>query len=58
MNADQREPVTKDILAQLEERTMKIIEENKQSLLGITKILEEEETLSGETLRTYLKTVA
>ncbi|MCB8817747.1 AAA family ATPase [Desulfosporosinus shakirovi] len=58
LNADQREPVTKDILTELEERTMKIIEENKQSLLGITKILEEEETLSGETLRTYLKTVA
>jgi len=58
LNADQRQPVTRDILAELEQRTMKIIEDNKQLLLEITKILEVEETLSGETLRTYLKTVA
>jgi len=58
LNADQRQPVTRDILTELEERTTKIIEENKESLLKITKILEAEETLSGETLRTYLKTVA
>jgi len=57
LNAEQRHPVTRDIFAELEERTMKIIKDNKQSLLGITKILEAEETLSGETLRTYLKTV-
>jgi len=58
LNADQRQPVTRDILAELEERTMKIIKNNRQSLLEITKILEVEETLNGETLRNYLKTVA
>ncbi|EHQ90300.1 AAA family ATPase [Desulfosporosinus youngiae] len=58
LNADKRQAVTKDILAELEERTMKIIENNQQSLLGITEILVAEETLTGDTLRTYLKNAA
>ncbi|AET68974.1 ATP-dependent Zn protease [Desulfosporosinus orientis DSM 765] len=58
LNADQRQSVTKDILAELEERTMKIIEENKESLLKITEILTTEETLNGDILRTYLKSIA
>lgn len=58
LSAEQRQPVTKDILAELEERTMKIIAEKKESLLEIAEILEAEETLSGEALRTHLMTVA
>lgn len=58
LNAEQRQSVTQDILTGLEERTRKIIEENKQSLLRLTEILTTEETLNGDVLRTYLKTVA
>lgn len=58
LNAEQRQSVTKDILTGLEERTRKIIAENKQSLLRLTEILTTEETLNGDVLRTYLQTVA
>ena len=56
LSAEQRQPVTRDILADLEERTIRIIEENKPVLIRITEILEAEESLSGETLRANLKT--
>jgi cell division protease FtsH len=55
LNAEQRQPVTREILAELKERTIRIIEKNKDALLRVTEILEEEETLSGEILREYLQ---
>ena len=58
LNAEQRQPVTKVILADLEKRTMRIIEKNRDTLLRITEILEAEESLSGETLRKHLQSVA
>ena len=58
MSAEQRQPVTRSILADLEERTMKIIKENKDVLLRITEILADEETLSGDILRNNLLNVA
>lgn len=58
LNAEQRQPVTKSILADLEERTKTVLLKNKLSLMKITEILEEEETLSGDTLRLYLLSVA
>ena len=53
LSAEQRQPVTRAILTELEERTMKTIKENKDVLLRITEILADEETLSGDTLRKY-----
>lgn len=58
LNAEQRQPVTKHILAELEERTMQIIEKNKETLLRISEILEVEESLNGETLRKHLQNAA
>lgn len=58
LNAEQRQPVTKDILAELEERTKTILLKNKALLIKITEILGEEETLSGDNLRMYLLNVA
>ena len=58
LNAEQRQPVTKDILAELEERTKTILLKNKPLLIKITEILGEEETLSGDNLRMYLLNVA
>ncbi|KGK86677.1 ATPase [Desulfosporosinus sp. HMP52] len=58
LNADQRQTETRDILTGLEERTTKILKANIETLLRITKILEEEETLGGEVLRSHLQTVA
>lgn len=58
LNAEQRQPVTKQILAELEERTRLIIEKNKDALLHISKTLEVEENLNGENLRFYLKSIA
>ncbi|HUS87766.1 MAG TPA: AAA family ATPase [Desulfosporosinus sp.] len=58
LSAEQRQPVTRSILADLEERTMKTIKKNKDVLLRIAEILADEETLSGDTLRIYLQNVA
>ncbi|WP_407308574.1 AAA family ATPase [Desulfosporosinus sp. SB140] len=58
LSAEQRQPVTKDILAELEKRTMFIIQQNRDTLLRITGILQEEESLSGDTLRIYLQNAA
>jgi ATP-dependent metalloprotease FtsH len=58
LSADQRQPVTRKILGDLEQKTMQLIKENKESLMKIAEILQEEESLSGETLRMYIKKVA
>ena len=58
LSAEQRQPVTRSILADLEERTMKTIKKNKDVLLRIAEILADEETLSGDTLRIYFQNVA
>lgn len=58
LSAEQRQPVTSSILADLEDRAMKTIKDNKEVLLRITEILADEETLSGDTLRKYIQTVA
>lgn len=58
LSAEQRQPVTRAILADLEDRTMKTIKDNKDILLRITEILADEETLSGDTLRKYIQPVA
>lgn len=58
LSAEQRQPVTRSILAELEERTMRTIKNNKDVLLRITELLADEETLSGDTLRKYLQNVA
>ena len=58
LDAEHRQLVTKDILADLEDRTKLILLKNKHSLVKITEILEDEETLSGDALRMYLIDVA
>ena len=58
LDAEHRQLVTKDILAGLEDRTKLILLKNKHSLVKITEILEDEETLSGDALRMYLIDVA
>lgn len=58
LSAEQRQPVTRLILADLEERTRTLIQKNKHVLLRIADLLADEETLSGETLRNYLQDVA
>lgn len=58
LSAEQRQPVTRSILADLEERTRKTIKEKKEVLLKLAEILADEETLSGDTLRRHLENVA
>jgi len=58
LSAEQRHPVTRSILTDLEERTRNTIKKNKDVLLRIAEILADEETLSGDTLRIYLQDVA
>lgn len=58
LDAEHRQLVTKAILADLEDRTKLILLKNKHSLVKITEILEDEETLSGDALRMYLIDVA
>ncbi|HBP63696.1 MAG TPA: ATPase [Desulfosporosinus sp.] len=58
LSAEQRQPVTRLILADLEGRTRTLIQQNKHILLRIADLLADEETLSGETLRNYLQDVA
>ena len=58
LSAEQRQPVTRSILADLEERTRGLIQKNKETLLRIADILADEETLSGDTLRNYIQDVA
>lgn len=58
LSAEQRQPVTSSILENLEERTMKIIKENKDGLLKVAEVLADKETLSGDMLQEYLKSVA
>lgn len=58
LNAEQRLPVTRDILANLEERTIKILEKNHNALHQLAEILKTEESLNGDTLRKFLQSVA
>lgn len=58
LSADQRQMETRNILNKLEQKTRQIIEEEKRVLLNITDILQEEESLSGEKLRSFLTIVA
>lgn len=58
LGADQRQAVTHDILDNLEQRTQEIINAGKTVLLQLADILQEEESISGEKLRSYLGTVA
>lgn len=58
LNDKQRQLVTKDILADLEGRTKLILIENKPSLIKITEILKDEETLNGDFLRKNLTNIA
>jgi len=58
LSAEQRQPVTRSILADLEERTMETLKENKEVLLRIAEVLADEETLSGDALRNYIQNVA
>lgn len=58
LNAEQRQAVTRDILAELEVKTKQIIEKNQEALMRVTELLESEESMSGETLRSYLHAVA
>ncbi len=55
LSAEQRQSVTRSILADLEKQTMKIIKENKDPLLRIADILANEENISGDTLRKCLQ---
>lgn len=57
LNAEQRQRVTQDILLELEERTKAVLLKNKHSLVEITEILTEEETLSGDAFREHLLNV-
>jgi len=58
LSAEQRQPVTRAILADLEQRTKKTIKNDKDVLLRIAEILADEETLSGDTLRIFLQNEA
>jgi len=58
LSAEQRQPVTRSILADLEQRTMETLKKNKEVLLKIAEILADEETLSGDALRNYIENVA
>ncbi|HVJ49509.1 AAA family ATPase [Desulfitobacterium sp.] len=58
ISADQRQTVTHDILADLEQKTQRIIHEEKTVLSHLAEILQEEESISGEKFRSYLRTVA
>ena len=58
LSAEQRQPVTRDILAELEERTMKTIENKRDTLLRIAELLKTEESLSGEVLREHIQNIA
>lgn len=57
LSAEQRQSITRSILADLEKQTMKIIKENRYTLIIIADILTDEENISGDTLRKYLQGV-
>lgn len=54
LGAEQRQTVTSEILHQLEEKTRDVILRNKETLTELTEILQKEEVLNGETLRSFL----
>lgn len=58
LNDGQRQKVTREILAELEQKTRVVLEEMKETLLAVAKILQEEETVSGDALREFLQKVA
>ncbi|MHB1652766.1 MAG: AAA family ATPase [Desulfitobacteriaceae bacterium] len=58
LSSEKRHEVTQEIFASLEKRTKEIIAHGANLLTELAEILCTEETLSGETLRTYLITVA
>lgn len=55
LSADQRQKVTRNILNDLELQTKRIIQDIKTVLIQLSEILQEEETISGEKLRSYLE---
>lgn len=55
---EQRQEVTRDILGQLEMRTEKVIGSKREILLQVAEILQNEETVSGEALRTNIRGAA
>lgn len=58
LSADQRVTVTNDILNTLEARTREIITQGKAVLQKVAGVLQVEESICGEKLRSYLDTVA
>lgn len=58
LDAKKKQEITSGILADLEAKTRTIVARKKEILLELAKILESEETLSGETLREYLDRAA
>jgi len=58
LSAEQRQQVTQDILHNLEERTRRIVAAQRETLLRVAQLLEEEEGLSGDTLREQLHQTA
>ncbi|WP_206811840.1 AAA family ATPase [Paradesulfitobacterium ferrireducens] len=58
LNDGQRQKITREILAELEQKTRVVLEEKKETLLAVAKILQEEETVSGDALREFLHKVA
>ncbi|MEA4901261.1 AAA family ATPase [Desulfitobacterium sp.] len=58
LSADQRVKVTHDILNTLEARTREIITQGKAVLRKVADVLQVEESICGEKLRSYLNTVA
>lgn len=58
LSDEQRQKITREILAELERKTQAVLDEKKEILLAVAKILQEEETVNGEALREYLQKVA
>ncbi|SHN82008.1 AAA family ATPase [Desulfitobacterium chlororespirans] len=55
LGADQRQQVTREILAQLEERTRQVILDKKGILERVVQVLKTEEVLNGERLRLLIE---
>ena len=51
LSSSQREKVSGEILSQLEEKTREIIVEQKETLIKLVEVLQEEEVLSGDKFR-------
>lgn len=55
LSADQRQTVTRKIFNDLEQQTRQIIQDIKTVLIQLSELLQEEETVSGEKLRSYIE---